>query len=421
MSGTSSGLGAGVGPAFGGRGFASSAAGGAKGKDKSAKGKSGGAAKEEKGGEGEAQAKKQGAGSLSLEDLLDQVDGNQTRGKGALAARVPRLDLSALFPREKEGKVAGAHATLLPEGLPKGLRLELTTGSEILLRPEMLAFLKDVLAEAEAEAEGAAEAAKKHLVEGPRGTGKSTLLCLLVLLARMKGWVVLYLPSAAKLLRGGRYSWDEESGLWDNPEVADAVLSDLKAAHGDQLAALGLLDAAEGDKDEKKKKQKKGAAIAAETEAETEAEARNSAQVLNDLLTGLASQRERRVLVCVDDYNALFGEASYLGPDDRPVSPHDLRLVCAFRLLERPDLAKGAVVAAPTTSLPLRKTIHIRESGRVNHAGLSPFSYEEACASWSKSGQEQPSQRSREEQILRNFVLGVNGNGHAIRDYSALL
>jgi hypothetical protein len=349
---------------------------------------------------------KQKKNLLSLEDLLGQLEG-KSRVAGDAAAATP-IDLSPLMETKTQ-------RTLLPEGLPKGLKLELSHGPQVLCRSETRSFLKSVLNEEEEEEGGLA---KKHFVDGFTGTGKSVALALLVALARMKGWLVVYLPSASALLAGGRYKYNEESDLWDTTDVAEQILNNFAQAHAHQMEDLPRLakllpPTAAGDSKTTNSKSSSAATAADDHE--------DSVQNVLDLLKGLASQDKHPLLICTDDYNALFGQTKYFDYTDRPLAPHDLRLVCAFRWLERPEIVRGTIVASASASVPVSKTIKVPKTGEVKDVNLSPFSYEEACMAWSKHGQEQPSKRSQEEQILKNFVAGVSGNGHAIRDFSALL
>ncbi|UPR00235.1 ribosomal protein S29 [Chloropicon primus] len=362
--------------------------------------------KKAKGGntEGKGKAEKK-AHAVSLQDVLGEVVEGATGAKSKIFKAknpYPPLNLEDIAQGAKRSK-GGQQGSLLPEGLPKGLGMELLGGPQVTCRPEMISFLRDVLSE---------EGHRKYLVDGGKGTGKSILLALLVAVARLNGWVVAYLPSATRVVQGGRFRLDEQTGLWENPDVAVEILQNIGTAHGAQLEELGLkhLLLAEGADSE-----------AAQGDGGDQQAEEDSTQKLVDLLTGLASQDKYPFMVCADDYNALFGETGYTDYSDRPLSPHDLKLVCAFRWLERPEVKRGVVVAASSATVPVRKTVKIPETGDVSHVSLNPISYEEACAMWSKHGLEQPKQRSKEEQVLRNFVLGVNGDGHAIRDYSAML
>lgn len=408
------------------RGFAASSSGDDRGETKDGKTTSKRAKPKARAGGAKSKAKKdddnagakdakgakssKGAGALSLEELLSEVADGPGARSPFKSKGYALVDLADLV----QGKERAGEPPLLPEGLPKGLKLELLSGTRVSCRPEMVSFLRSVLKE---ESGDSAQApAKKFFVDGSKGTGKSVLLALLVALARMKGWVVLYLPSASRLVHGGRFKLDDESQLWENPDVAGEILGNLAEAHGPQLEAMGLHHFVASAKASSPASGGPGEASASSGDS-----AEDATQNLVDLLSALASQDKTPLLICADDYNALFGETRYTDYSDRPLSPHDLKLVCAFRWLERPEVTRGAVVAAPSTTLPVKKTIKIPQVGEVTRQTLRPFTYEEACVVWSKHGQKQPKQRSKEEQILKNFVLGVNGDGHAIRDFSAWL
>ena len=353
----------------------------------------------EKAEDGGADGGAQAGTTLTLKDLAEfasaeEGDHDETKfGRAARKPGFPSVDVSSLAAAlGKKGP-----APLLPEGLPKGLRLELLSGPEVTVRPEVATFLRSVLSGGDQS-----EGCSKRLVSGPRGSGKSVLLALLAACARLQGWVVLYVPTATSLTSGGRFKFCERTGLWDNPDACSRVIADLAAAHRGDLVDLGLShllpneDGAEGDDEE-------------------------SADALCDLISSLAGQTSKPFLVCVDDYNALFGYTGYREVSGRKVSPHDLKSVCALRMLERPEIVRGAAVCSASASLPIRSGTRVASDGDVEEHVAKGLTYEEAVAVWGKRGQSEPKPRSREEQTLRNFVMGVSGNGHAIRDYAAML
>lgn len=62
------------------------------------------------------------------------------------------------------------------------------------------------------------------VLKGPKGSGKSSLLAMLVHQCRTAGWLALYVPSGTSWISGWFYGKDEKSGFFDTPVQAEKAL-----------------------------------------------------------------------------------------------------------------------------------------------------------------------------------------------------
>lgn len=154
-------------------------------------------------------------------------------------------------------------------------------------------------------AEAAAPGSKTFYVDGWTGAGKSVALYSLAAAARAAGWIVMYVPSASLLVRGGRFyhSDIEDDPMWDTPEAARHIINALVGAHGDALKTLQ----APGT----------GGKTLAEVAAaglEPTSCARETVEAAIALKDGLLAHDSSdgvRTLVVVDDYNTLYSHTDY--------------------------------------------------------------------------------------------------------------
>jgi hypothetical protein len=80
----------------------------------------------------------------------------------------------------------------------------------------------------------------RALIGGPRGAGKSVALAALVERARGRGEVVLYIPDATALVRGGFFYRRAGGEGYDTIISAQHVLKSVADSHKDALARLPL-------------------------------------------------------------------------------------------------------------------------------------------------------------------------------------
>lgn len=61
------------------------------------------------------------------------------------------------------------------------------------------------------------------------------MLATLAQVYRAKGWLVLYVPDAGTVTRGGLFYKNKQTGLWDTPWAAKNVIKAFIVAHGVRL------------------------------------------------------------------------------------------------------------------------------------------------------------------------------------------
>lgn len=205
-----------------------------------------------------------------------------------------------------------------------------------------------------------------------------------------------------------------EDGLYDMPQGARYVLDSTLKAHGDALRALRTRDGSQTLHD-----------LAAEGLATTDGSAAVSATLdLKDELLNLESDNGTRVLLAVDDYNALyhrteFGEAVH-PLYRRPLRPDELRLVAGFRLMEQSAPKRGLVVTAPTNGagLPLDLAVPLPKGSRVAVPRLSLPETQTMAAYYHAA--DVVADEPEDETVRRAFFLS-NGNGRELRRRAAVL
>jgi len=200
------------------------------------------------------------------------------------------------------------------------------------------------------------QGARSIIFDGEDGVGKSTMLTQLVYWARSNGWLVLFVPDG-KVLTGWMTIKRSKMfpGKYDQPEVAEALLHTLLAAHGEQLEQLPVrspLPKSVREQEFSGKNWRELAQFGVEYEGV-------AADVLSLFRLDLNSVTEFPVLVVVDDYNLVFGNSFYPDMDDTskgvPRLPCDkLSLVSTLNDPTSLGLANGTLVAATDRRLGTR-------------------------------------------------------------------
>ncbi|KAL4439233.1 hypothetical protein ABPG77_004135 [Micractinium sp. CCAP 211/92] len=249
---------------------------------------------------------------------------------------------------------------------------------------------------------------RSHLyLDGWAGSGKSVALYSLVAWARANGWLALYMPSAFSLVQTGTF-YKGEDGLWDTPEAARWLLSSLRDSHAEQLAPLKTPSGqplSELLEEGLSPATKPAAAVAAAVAAKD----------------ALAAQTQLPFLLAVDDYNVLYSHTGYYESvhsfHRRQLAPDELRLVRAFRVLEQPGPALGAVVAAPTFGQTVSDRLRLPKPAGARFT-VPRYSFEEAGAAATyflqevlKAGGTCP------EDALRRALFLTNGNAAELRRF----
>lgn len=314
----------------------------------------------------------------------------------------------------------GGPGRLLPEGLPKGLAREVaaTGQNAALFRACMRDLWARVRAAGGADADAEADGPRNFLVGGPRGAGKSVALACLAAWAPESGWITLYVPSAQAFVKGGVYVEDEATEMWDTPESATGVLR-------------GMMDAHEADLEEVPARVSAGqlglgeaSSLADVVRAGLESHARAVPAALL-LCSELLRVTEKPVLVCVDDYNALFGLTDYYEALSvnyaARIPAHYLRMVAAFRWLEHPPLANGAVVCGTSTNVGVRHDLEVPNPRGVAFE-IGPYDRDEVdqvVRHYSEAGVFDVPATSR--QMLNGLQHLTRGRGASLRELAPSL
>jgi hypothetical protein len=213
----------------------------------------------------------------------------------------------------------------------------------------------------------------RMFVDGWAGSGKSIALYALAALARSAGWVVMYVPSASMLTRGGRYfkrgghnddddDDDRKIGdkerivYWDTPESARRIIQAVMGAHATELASMppGKL-ATSFSAFASCSSLAEIAEMGLATTAFTSETAPITVEAALALADGLLSYEGPgpRTLVIVDEYNALYSYTEYFevmhAHYSRRLSPDELRLASGLRGC-CPSLHPPSASAPPSTT-----------------------------------------------------------------------
>lgn len=184
------------------------------------------------------------------------------------------------------------------------------------------------------------------LLDGPPGTGKSTILNHCVHWARSRGdWIVVFVPSASYYVEGnGFFQREGENGEKIlQASFAQELLEQMMQTNADKLAELPAEDFLKRD----------GAATVAE--AIKQLSAKNIVQreaeamrVFDGVFAALRAQTRFPLLVAIDEVNALHGPSKYR---DLALQPLPARSVVIAETLGRfrdAGYARGVVVGAAT-------------------------------------------------------------------------
>lgn len=255
------------------------------------------------------------------------------------------------------------------------------------------------------------------LVDGKRGTGKSSLLVSAVQWARERGWCVLYVPSGFMATGldgwpGGFFQQHEKTGTYDTPDIARRFLSDLLGGNQEALGKIQCKTAgATGTL---------GAFVAAAVSGRPEQATTAALAVLEELRRAT----EVPVLAVIDDYNALYGYTVFgrwTSMNDRKMlQPEELRLASALRLLEGPAFARGLVLCANTRSKSVPRDLAIplgSTDAPFKAVEMPPFGRLEARALNQHYVAAGAAQRPRAEDFEALYFL-TQGNGRLVRELS---
>ncbi len=265
-------------------------------------------------------------------------------------SHLPLLHAEALTPASAGQTFAFSDQTLAAFkafGLPQELERELATQPKprSLVRQQTL----DVLDKLDAASK--ANKGTSIVLDGNRGSGKSMLLAQSIAYALDDGWVVVSVPRAINLINSSTlYTYNAQHKAYLQPEATQQVLEAVLRVNGAALKQIKTTDSVSVD----------GSQIEAGTAVETlvkrgiETTSPAAKQTLLEAtFKALASQKERPVLVAVDDAQALFRTSLYKDPDFVSLESYELGLPRALLSLitsEGSAIGRGAFVAALSTT-----------------------------------------------------------------------
>ncbi len=169
----------------------------------------------------------------------------------------------------------------------------------LLIRPETTAILNSLK-----DLKSGKATKVSCVLDGEKGTGKSTVLNHVALWARDNGWFVLQVPCAAALCSGNSRWRVGEAGDLIQYEYMQQMMQSLISSHSAMLASLPAPDSAYG-----KKTKNPGTALGiAEHGVGSK---RYAPECFSELISYVLSQQNFPVLLSVDQANALSGPTKY--------------------------------------------------------------------------------------------------------------
>ncbi|KAL6765131.1 hypothetical protein V8C86DRAFT_2461700 [Haematococcus lacustris] len=144
-------------------------------------------------------------------------------------------------PMPEGGKQGGRAGGCL--GLQREMAAVTLTGSAASSSPTLM--YRQITHKLVTQARASKGKPSRFLLGGQPGSGKSCALVSLVERLRAESWLVLYVPSARALMRGGYFQQrldpsGQPLGTWDTLTSAQHVLLGMQAAHALQLSRLPL-------------------------------------------------------------------------------------------------------------------------------------------------------------------------------------
>eukprot|EP00889_Picochlorum_renovo_P004415 jgi/Picre1/31445/NNA_006797.t1 len=248
------------------------------------------------------------------------------------------------------------------------------------------------------------------VLDGWKGSGKTVALYSLAALAREKGWVVMFVPSASLLVQGGMFKRkDEDEAVWYTPQAAHHILRAVFEPHAESLEKLSSLDG----------RRSLGDVCRHGLETKDDFERVDAAiEVMRGLLRA-DGEHGIRTLVIVDEYNYLYHRTEYHETmhqfHRRRIEPRELKLASAFMLSEQ-DREAGIVATACTHGGPISPRVHVPIHSESRIIRVPRFSLEEVSNMCSMMVSKKLVPELPPDDSLRRALALTNGNGKEIRE-----
>ncbi|KAK4334038.1 hypothetical protein RTBOTA2_002769 [Rhodotorula toruloides] len=319
----------------------------------------------------------------------EEAEGTRAAARSGLQEvmmRPPDLNhLDALDPDAVEPRAVG-QPKAYPEPVIKALKAyQLPRPIERFhrLTPRPAAVVRDAtvqIAQALDEASKASSREMRYLLgescsdwaPGPEGVGKSILLLQAASYAQSKGWVVLYIPEATRLVDSSApYSYSSNLALFEQPTLALDLLN--RWSSGNAEAFKSLKTSKEWAFGDVKVPQGKPLADLARVAGRDE---KIPTLVLEAVMEELSAQQQKPVLLAADECEGLFVRTKYVDPSYRKLEPYHLvipRMLLDYMAGLR-KFASGAVVFAYSSAgLALAPALQDFVKPRVDSTRLDPY------------------------------------------------
>ncbi|GAA5917401.1 hypothetical protein JCM6882_000846 [Rhodosporidiobolus microsporus] len=284
-----------------------------------------------------------------------EEDGASAGGSGNVLAEVtlPKPDLSSLQVMHPEGlnKAAVGEVKAFPGPALDAFKALSIPGSlqrELAFTPRPATVVREATLKVtqvlDTGKKGSSSAAR-YVLTGGAGSGKSTLLLQAVSYAQSTDWIVLYLPSAAPLVNSSTpHIYSSARALFDQPALSSSLLSKFSSANSKAFKALKT--AKEWTFGDKKVAQGKSLEDLAKAAGGDE---KLVTSVFEAVMEELSVQKQRPVLLAIDDAQPLFTTSHYVDPSYHAVETFSLavpRLLLEFVSGQR-SFAQGSVLFSP--------------------------------------------------------------------------
>jgi small subunit ribosomal protein S29 len=247
---------------------------------------------------------------------------------------------------------------MLPEGLPQGMTKEFegTRRCAVMVRESFLDLRDNFRRIVDPPVSIKKKEPKKQIVlDGPRSSGKSIALAMLVHWARTEGWLVFYVPQGKEWTHGGFFYKNPYNGLWDTPIQAKRTLQDFLKFNESHLQQLPCqifepipLGESAGDgklTDADSMSMPEGSTLYDLIQTGINY-SHAAVGVVVRLREELSLVKDVPVLFAIDQYNNWFTFSEYEEPATvrscRPIHAKELTMVNAYRSMMHDDMMIGA-------------------------------------------------------------------------------
>ncbi|GAA5914127.1 hypothetical protein JCM5296_004717 [Sporobolomyces johnsonii] len=302
--------------------------------------------------------------ALWARNKKNTADGDDAASTGSGAGNalsevtLPPPDLSGLKVMHPESLTKAAVGDVRAFPAPaldifKVLSVPTSIKNEHAFTPKPATVVRNVTLEVTSVLDAGRKASSKesrHVLDGGVGTGKSTLLLQAVSYAASTDWVVLYLPSATPLVNSSTpHLYSSARNLFDQPVLSASLLTKFSTANKAAFKALKTSQEwAFGERKVAKGKSLEELCKAAGGDEKL------VTSVFEAVIEELSAQKERPVLLAIDDAQSLFATSAYVDPTYQAIETFSLivpRMLLGFVSGQR-TFATGSVLLCASSVSP---------------------------------------------------------------------